>query len=97
MSSGINLGDYMTRQEVQKELGCSTMTFWRIVDRAGRDDVTVTVLGRVLVPKSKLAVLKKHFYPLGSDARAKISKKYGAMGGHTKAANARAAERKDTK
>lgn len=96
-SEKVDLNDYMTRQEVQEVLGCSPRAFWRMIDRAGRDKYSITVLGRTLVPKSAIDTLREYYYPMGSDARAKVAREYGAMGGNKKAANARAAKRKATK
>lgn len=90
----INLAEYMTREEVQEALGCSARGFWRALDRAGRDEVSITFLGRTLVRKKSLDALKQCYYPRGSDARSEMSKAWGARGGHAKAANAAAKARR---
>lgn len=97
MNEKINLSDYLTRAEAQAELGCTTRTFWRIVDRIGKDKVCTIVLGRTLVRKDALPLLRQHYYTPYSEAHQKMVKVWGATGGHTKAENARAAKRKAAK
>jgi len=91
----VDLNDYLTRQEVQQLLGCSPRGFWRAVERAGKDKVSVMVLGRTLVPKSAVETIRQHYYPRGSESLSKMAKVWGAAGGNTKAANAKTAKRKE--
>jgi hypothetical protein len=84
----VDLNDYLTRAEAQEQLGCTTRTFWRIVDRIGKDKVCKIVLGRTLIKKDSLPLLKQYFYAPYSDAHQRMVKAWGASGGKAKAANA---------
>ena len=84
----IDLSQYMTTREVQEALGCSPRAVWRAIERAGgREGICVKVLNRTLILKDKLDLLKAHYYPYYSDAHQANVKLWGAMGGHTRAAN----------
>jgi hypothetical protein len=88
----IDLDQYLTRDQACKALGCSVRTLWRTLDRAGRDEVCVTLFGRTLIRKDKIPMIKEHYYGVGTKARTRMAKQWGASGGTTKARN-RAAKR----
>jgi len=88
----IDLDQYLTRDQACKALGCSVRTLWRTLDRAGRDEVCVTLFGRTLIRKDKIPMIKEHYYGIGTKARTRMAKQWGASGGATKARN-RAAKR----
>ena len=87
------ISDYLTVAEAMAELGCSRRGLYRCIDRVGEDVACATVLGKRVILRSKLPLLKEHYYPHYSDAHQAMVKQWGAAGGKAKAANARAAKR----
>lgn len=90
----INPEDYMTLKQVMDELGCPRRTLLRVTQRAaaaGRP-VVEEILGKPVVRRSKLAVLREFYYPYGSPAHQKMVKKWGAAGGTQKRINREEAE-----
>lgn len=85
----IDLDKLATIDELAEALGCCKRTAWTAVDRAGRDEVTVRVLGRVLIKKSKVKLIEQHYYRPGSKRASLASKHYGKLGGTQKGINAR--------
>ena len=85
----IDLDKLATIDELAETLGCCKRTAWTAVDRAGRDEVTVRVLGRVLIKKSKVKLIEQHYYRPGSKRASLAAKHFGHLGGSQKAANAR--------
>lgn len=83
----INLDDYLTIKQAQEAMGCSLRAVWRAIDRVGRDKITVSVLGRTLVPKGKLNLLKANYFPYYSPEHQSMVKIWGAQGGTKRAAN----------
>lgn len=91
----IDLEKLMTVAEARDAIGCSPRAIWRAIQRAGRDGVVVEVLGRTMVRKDRLEVIRQHYYPYYSEAHQAQVKEWGRKGGSAKAANARAAKRPD--
>ena len=81
------MSQYMTVTEARDHLACSQRAIWRILDRAGRAEVTVRFLGRTLVRRDALPKLEAVYYPFGSENRAKGVREWGRAGGTAKAAN----------
>lgn len=89
----IDMSQYMTVTEARDAIGASQRAIWRVLDRAGRDEVTIRFLGRTLVRRDALPKLEAAFFPFGSENREKAVREWGHAGGTAKAANAAAAER----
>lgn len=92
----IDLEQYMTITEAREALGSGQRGIWRAIERAGRENVCFTFLGRTLVRKDKIDLLREHYYPYYSEAHQKMVKAWGAAGGHAKAKKTRAAAKKAT-
>lgn len=79
----IDLKDYLTIDEAGAAIGGNRRAVYRAIKRAqaaGRD-VSVTILGKTLVPRAKVAVLKDFYFPYYSEAHQKMVKQWGAAGG----------------
>lgn len=79
----INLNDYLTIDEAGEVIGGNRRAVYRAIKRAraaGRE-VCVTILGKMLVPKVKVGVLKDFYYPYYSEAHQRMVKQWGAAGG----------------
>lgn len=79
----IELNDYMTVDEAGEALGCNRRAVYRAIKRAraaGRE-VTATIVGRVLVLRAKVEVLRQFYFPYYSEAHQRMVKKWGAAGG----------------
>lgn len=85
----LDLSKLMTIAEAREALGCGQRAIYRIIDRAGRENVVVELLGRTLVRKDALETLKAHYYPYYSEAHQAMVKEWGRRGGTQKAVNAR--------
>lgn len=83
----IDLSQYMTVTDARDAIGCSQRAIWRVLDRAGRDEVTTKFLGRTLVLRSALPKLAAAYYPFGSENRERAARQWGQAGGLAKAAN----------
>lgn len=88
----IETNDYITMAEAREILDASPRGFYRAVRRAGLDAVTREFFGIRVVVKSKLPLIKKNYFPMGSDRRSAAAVEWGAAGGAAKARN-RAAKR----
>jgi hypothetical protein len=91
----IDPSDYLTIQQAMDALGCPRRTLARAILRAetaGKKIVT-EILGKTVIHKSKIAVLKEFYYPYGSPAHQKMVKKWGSAGGTQKRVNREEAER----
>lgn len=85
----MNPDDFLTISEAIQEIGCSSRCFYRIIDRIGRETVTVKVFGKIVVPKAQLDLIRQHYYPHHSEARKKMAKEWGRRGGTQKGINYR--------
>jgi hypothetical protein len=85
----VDVNDYLTIPAAMKALGCPRRTLARVISRAEESGKKVTeeILGRVVIHKSKIAVLKQFYYPYNSEAHQKMVKKWGAAGGRQKGIN----------
>lgn len=86
--------DYMTLGEAQKALGCSRRALYRAIERCGRENCTVTILGKTVVPRAKLEAIRQHYYPYYSEQHQAMVREWGRRGGAQKAINARKTTRK---
>lgn len=85
----VDLSKLMTLAEARAALGCGQRAIYRIIERAGRENVVVELLGRTLVRKDALETLKAHYYPYYSEAHQAMVQEWGRRGGKQKAVNAR--------
>jgi hypothetical protein len=85
----VDLSKLMTLAEARAALGCGHRAIYRIIDRVGRENVVVELLGRTLIRKDALESLKAHYYPYYSEAHQSMVKEWGRRGGTQKAVNAR--------
>lgn len=85
----IDTENYLTATQVAEELGASKRAVYRAMARATEDgkETFVTLFGRSLLPRSRLAVLKAYYYPPYSEAHQANVKKWGAAGGSAKRDN----------
>ena len=90
----IDPSDYLTIKQAMEALGCPRRTLARAVSRAEEAGKKVVdhILGKPVIHKSKIEVLKAYYYPYGSPAHQKMVKKWGSAGGTQKRANREAAE-----
>lgn len=84
----LDTNNYVTPDEAAALLGCGKRTLWRSIERAGRDEVTEVVFGRLLVKRSKLPLIEKHYYRRGTDRAHQIAVSSGSKGGTQKHLNA---------
>lgn len=86
----IDTNDYLTAPQAAKAMGANTRAIYRASARAIADghETFVTILGRSLLPKAKLAVLQRYYFPNGSDRRAAMAEQWGRRGGEAKRDNA---------
>lgn len=84
----MNMDSLLTIDQVAKDFGCNQSTVWRALNRAGRDECTVKVFGRVLIKKNKVKKIQNFYFPRGSKRAAEMAKRSGSIGGNTRAANA---------
>lgn len=90
----IDPSEYLTIQQTMDALGCPRRTLARAILRAetAGKKVVSEILGRTVIHKSKIAVLKDYYYPYGSPAHQKMVKKWGSAGGTQKRINREEAE-----
>lgn len=84
----LDTDNYLTADEAAALIGCGKRTLWRSIERAGRDEVTATVFGRLLVRRSKLPLIEKHYFKRGTDRAHQIAVASGSKGGKQKHLNA---------
>lgn len=93
----INPDDYLTSTQVGLALGAgpdpaaAKRAAARAMARAAEagEEVRERILGRVVVHRKKLDVLKKYYFPRGSEECARMARLAGAKGGTQKALNRR--------
>lgn len=85
----------LTVEEAGEQIGANRRAVYRALKRAAAagKQVTVEVFGRTLIPVANVAVLREFYFPYYSDAHQRMVKKWGASGGNTRWAKARAAKR----
>lgn len=93
-----DVSEYMTIPEAAAAVGCIRRSLYRVIERAGgQEEIITTILGRQVIHRSKLPLLKAAYFPPGSAKRAAAAKRWGAAGGTQKRINrerlARAASR----
>jgi rubrerythrin len=89
----IDTDNYLTIAEAAKELGApNKRPIYRAINRAkaAGHETTVTLYGKLLVPRKSLAVLKNYYFPYYSEAHQKMVKEWGRRGGTQKRINAEA-------
>lgn len=84
----LDTSNYVTTDEAVALLGCGKRTLWRSIERAGRDEVTETVFGRLLIKRSKLPLIEQHYFRRGTDRAHQIAVASGSKGGKQKHLNA---------
>lgn len=92
----IELNDYLTVDQAGEAIGSNRRAVYRAIKRAqaaGRE-VAVTILGKTLVPKSKIGVLKDFYFPYYSEAHQRMVKQWGAKGGAASGVTKRARKKK---
>jgi hypothetical protein len=92
----IEIKEYLTIQQAMKALGCPRRTLARAVSRAeaAGKKIVEEFLGKPVIHKSKIAVLKEYYYPYGSPAHQKMVKQWGSAGGTQKRVNREKTERR---
>ena len=83
----IDTAKYLTVEQAMEELCCSRRALYRAMDRVGRDNVSEEFFSRRLILRSKLEVLREHYYPYYSTAHQSMVKKWGSKGGTQKKIN----------
>ena len=94
----IDPNEYLTADEAVAAMGASNKrAVYRAMKRAkdAGETITVELFGRMLIPRSKIEVLKRFYFPYYSDAHQAMVHEWGRRGGAQKAKNARAAKRAD--
>lgn len=88
--------EYLTIQQAMDALGCPRRTLSRAIQRAeaAGKRIVKEILGKPVIHKSKIDVLKKYYYPYGSPAHQRKVKKWGSAGGTQKRVNREKAERR---
>jgi hypothetical protein len=89
--TSIDLSKYMTVDEAMAAIGCARRSLYRAMDRAGVENVSAEVLGRRLILRNKLEVLRASYFPYYSEQHQKMVKVWGAAGGKQKKLNEDAA------
>lgn len=89
----IDTENYLTIDQVAAAMGTNRRSVYRALARATAEgkETFVTLFGRSLLPRERLAILKSYYFPYYSEAHQAKVKEWGAAGGATKAANRRAA------
>lgn len=85
----IETNDYLTIGEAAEAIGASPRGISRAINRAGRDEVTAVFWGHMVVKRSMLSEIKKHYFQRGTKRASIAAKHFGHLGGSQKAANAR--------
>jgi hypothetical protein len=95
----IDPNEFLTAEQAAVEMGApNKRSLYRAMKRAREagETVTVELFGRSLIPRAKIEVLKRYYYPYYSDAHQAMVKEWGRRGGAQKWKNAaRAAKRDD--
>lgn len=94
--SSEKIDDYLTLMQAAAAIGTSNRrSIYRAIERAERAGhvVTAVVLGRRVVPKSAVPILKEHYFPYYSEQHQKMVKQWGSRGGTAKARNREKATR----
>jgi len=86
--------DYLTIIQTAKAVGCSRRTLYRVIARIGIDEIVTVAFGKRLVHKSKVAVIKAAYMPLGSKKHSVAARIWGAAGGTQKRINREKAAKK---
>lgn len=91
----IDTDKLLTVEEAGEQLGTNKRAVYRALKRAAAagKQITVEVFGRTLIPVKNVEVLREFYYPYYSDAHQRKVKEWGAAGGNTRWAKARAAKR----
>jgi hypothetical protein len=92
----IDPSDYLTITQAMEALGCPRRTLARAVSRAEEAGKKIVdhILGKPVIHKSKIEVLKAYYYPYGSPSHQKMVKKWGSAGGTQKRLNSEKAAKK---
>lgn len=79
----IDLDQYLTIDQTCEALGCNRRAVYRAIKRAkaAGKDVSVVVLGKILVLKKAVATVKQFYFPYYSEAHQRMVKQWGAAGG----------------
>lgn len=80
----IDLNDYLTPQQAADAIGCNKRAMYRAAARAkaaGHENLTANVLGRPVVLRSAIPVLKQFYYPYYSETHQRMVTVWGASGG----------------
>lgn len=86
----IDLAKYMTVEEAMAAIGCARRSLYRAMERAGVENVSEEVLGRRLILRDKIEVIRQRWYPYYSEQHQRMVKIWGAAGGKQKKINERA-------
>lgn len=89
----IDPADYLTLTEAQAAIGCSRRGLARAIERCGRENCTVKILGKTVVPRAKLEAIRQHYYPYYSEQHQAMVREWGRRGGAQKAINAQKSSR----
>lgn len=91
----IDTDKLLTVEEAGARIGANKRAAYRALKRAAAagKQITVEVFGRTLIPVKNVEVLREFYYPYYSDAHQRKVKEWGAAGGNTRWAKARAAKR----
>lgn len=94
----IETQNYLTVPQAMVAVECSRRALYRAMKRAAEEGNVVTeeVLGRRLILRSAIPVIKKHYFPFGSEQRSEMAKQWGSRGGTAKAANRRKSRRQSS-
>jgi hypothetical protein len=86
--------EYLTIIQAAKAVGCSRRTLYRVVERIGTDEIVTEAFGKRLIHKSKVAVIKAAYMPLGSKKHSVAARAWGSAGGTQKRINREKAAKK---
>lgn len=91
----IDTDKLLTVEQAGERIGANKRAVYRALKRAAEagKQITVELYGRTLIPVENVKVLEEFYFPYYSDAHQRMVKKWGASGGHTRWAKARAAKR----
>lgn len=91
----IDTDKLLTPEQAGERIGANKRAVYRALKRAKEagKQITVELFGRTLIPAENVKVLEEFYYPYYSDAHQRKVKEWGAAGGNTRWAKARAAKR----
>lgn len=91
----IDTDKLLTVEEAGEQIGANKRAAYRALKRAREagKQITVEVFGRTLIPVKNVEVLREFYFPYYSEAHQRKVKEWGAAGGNTRWAKARAAKR----